>query len=105
MPILLGADVKAVRSQMDVYGLSGDMKLEFAFQESDDPENWPATTSFMIIGANNATADGVTAAGSAFDSITVSKAHIRLGVTAKNASNGSKNELAWVSTRFDTRAC
>ena len=105
-PHLAGAMVKSVRCQADVQAITGDMYLQFAFQESDDPENWPTADTFTVIGATTiTTAEGVTG-GSSFESITVTKAYVRFGVAARNNNAGSpKYEFAMVSTRFDTRAC
>ena len=105
MPVLPGADLKTVHCQAYVWNQTGDLYLQFAFQETDDPENWPAADTFSVIGAATITADGVSS-NTGFESITTIKAFARFGVIVRNNNAGSpKYEFAWVATRFDFRSC
>ena len=104
-PARPSAGIKSVRAQADVYNMTGDVYLQFAFQESDDTENWPAADSFTVIGATTITQDGI-AAGAGFENITLIKANVRFGVVIRNSQSGTpKYEFVWVATRFDTRSC
>lgn len=104
-PAKNGADVKYVHCQADVLNSTADVYIQFAFQETDDLENWPAGDTFTAIGATTITADGISA-NTGFDSITVTKAFVRFGVAIRNNNdNPAGYEFAWVSTRFDTRSC
>jgi hypothetical protein len=98
------ADIKSVHWQLDVWALTGDLLLERAFQEGDDPESWPSASTFTVIGATTATADGLTA-GSGYENVTLAKSNMRFGVAVRNNQSGARIELCWVSGRFDTRSC
>ncbi len=94
--------VKAVRAMMEVLNLTADLRLKFAFQESDDREVWPAT--FTLLAGSGTNVDGYFP-GDTYETLTLTKAWVRFGVVTKNDSAGTKYEFAWVSMRFDTRAC
>lgn len=101
----LASSIKAVRCQADVYNMTGDCYIQFAYQESDDPDNWPSAdvANCTVIGATTITTDGILA-GTSFEALTLTKAYVRFGVVIRNNNAGSpKYELVWVATRFDTR--
>lgn len=98
------ADIKTVRGLMDVRNLTGDMRLQFAFMESDDPELFSGTWAFIDATAVF-TADGLWGLQS-YATVTLNKSYVVFGVTTRNDSGSpARIEHAWVSARFDTRSC
>jgi len=104
LPVRSGNDTKSVRVQVDVYCLTADLQIDAAFQESDDPENWPSPSSFSALGTMSADADGLFSNGG-YESVTITKAYWRPGVSVKNKTTGNRIEFAQVSMRVDARAC
>ncbi len=86
--------------------LSSACYLEFAFQEGDCPEIWPAANTFAVIGTTTITAGGITPGNNGFEAITLTKAYVRSGILIRNNNQGPpKYKFVWVATRFDTRSC
>ena len=103
-PVRAAGDTRFVHVQLDVSCLTADLQIDAAFQESDDPENWPSSSTFAALGTVSADADGLVA-NNGFESVTITKAFWRVGVSVKNKTTGTRIELAQVSMRVDTRAC
>lgn len=101
--VLPTSAIKSVRAMMDVLNITGDLRLKFAFQESDDRESWGS--SYALLTGNGTNADGFYA-DDGYQAVTLLKAWVRFGIVTRNDSAGTpKYEFAWVSTRFDTRSC
>ncbi len=98
------ADIKAVRAMIEVVNMTADCRFQFAFREGDDPDAF--TGDGVVIDNSFAkTTDGFDGT-TGYVAITLTKAYAQFGIRIRNdAAQTPKIELAWVSTRFDTRAC
>ncbi len=97
-------DVKSMHVALDVYDLTADLLVTPAFQESDDPENWPNASTAVAIGSLTADADGITSS-TGYDAVTLTKSFWRPGVLVRNKTTGARIEFALVAIRVDTRSC
>lgn len=98
------ADIKAVRAMIEVVNMTADCRFQFGYQEGDDPELFSGNGEVLDVNFVKST-DGY-AAMESYLAVTFTKAYVRFGIRLRNeAAATPKIELAWVSTRFDTRAC
>lgn len=98
---MVATKITSVLVALFIFNTTGFINVQVGFQESDDGETWPAQTSFSVIPAFYANADG-----SAFDnewqSVTFTKRFVRFGFVVKNDS-GNDREFAYCALRLDTR--
>lgn len=84
-------DARYFRTALDVYQHTGDATVRPAIQVSNDPDDWPACTTFARVGTHNATADGITySTGADVDmSSSLQARYYREGFTVQGTSGGT----------------
>ena len=99
------ADIKSVHGMLEVLNMTADCRFVLWYQESDEPEMFAGDGTTVDVNFTAATTDGYWASVG-YIAVTFTKAYVRFGVRLRNEDdNPAKIELAWVSARFDTRAC